>query len=46
MAWTSHNWGTYYLGVEEEILDNMPDAFGHKVQVNAFVDASHATDLL
>ena len=40
------NWEDFYPDAKEELPPNMPEARGKAVQVNYFVDADHAGDVV
>ncbi len=44
--WTQPDWKDFYPDAQEIIPDNAPEPRGKPVQINLFVDASHATCLM
>ena len=40
------DWSDFYPDAKEEIPPNMPEPRGHSVQINCFVDADHAGDVV
>jgi hypothetical protein len=40
------DWSSFYPDAKDEIPDNMPEPRGKEVQIIAFVDASHGSDLI
>jgi len=45
IEWSNADWSEFYPDANEELPANMPEARGKPVQINMFVDASHATCL-
>ena len=46
IPWVSADWSEFYPDACEVIPDNMPESRGNEVQLNVFVDAAHATDIV
>jgi hypothetical protein len=42
----THDWGDMYPDAQEDILDNTPRPLGANIQLNIFVDAANADDLV
>ena len=46
VEWTGYDWKDYYPDAEEAIPPNMPMPRGEPMQINLFVDALHASDVV
>jgi hypothetical protein len=44
--WIDHDWSHFYPNATEILPPNAPEVCGLPVQLNVFVDAAHATDLV
>jgi hypothetical protein len=40
------DWSSFYPDAKDEVTDNVPEPRGKEVQIIAFVDASHGSDLV
>jgi hypothetical protein len=45
-SFASHDWTEMYPDAKEELPDHAPEPLGRAVQINVFVDAAHADDLI